>query len=148
LSVQVHVIAVGKLKEPGVRAWVDDYAKRIGRYAAYRELELKDGSAAEVEERLRKALPARAKVVALEVTGQSMSSAELARFVGQCEDGAVGALVFLIGGAYGLPESVSQAAHLRLSLSAMTLPHRLARVLLVEQVYRAFTILRGEPYSH
>jgi len=146
--VQVHVVAVGKIKEPGVRSWIDDYAKRIARYAAYREHELKDGPAADVEERLRKAIPPRAKVAALEVTGKAMSSAELARFVGQCEDGAVGALVFLIGGAYGLPQSISQAAHIRLSLSAMTLPHRLARVLLVEQIYRAFTILRGEPYSH
>ena len=57
-------------------------------------------------------------------------------------------LVFLIGGSYGLPEATSRAAHLQLSLSNMTLPHRLARVLLVEQIYRAFTILRGEPYSH
>jgi 23S rRNA (pseudouridine1915-N3)-methyltransferase len=146
--VQVHVIAVGKIKEPGVRAWIDDYAKRIGRYATYREHELKDGGDAEVEERLRKAIPARAKVVALEVEGKAMSSAELARFVGQCEGGAIGALAFLIGGSYGLPQAISQAAHVRLSLSAMTLPHRLARVLLVEQIYRAFTILRGEPYSH
>jgi 23S rRNA (pseudouridine1915-N3)-methyltransferase len=146
--VQVHVVAVGKIKEPGVRAWIDDYAKRIGRYAAYREHELKDGSPAEVEERVRKAVPQRARVVALEVTGKTMSSAELARFVGQCEDGAVAQLVFVIGGAYGLPQSISQTAHVCLSLSAMTLPHRLARVLLVEQIYRAFTILRGEPYSH
>jgi 23S rRNA (pseudouridine1915-N3)-methyltransferase len=146
--VQVHVVAVGKIKEPGVRAWIDDYTKRIARYATYREHELKDGPAAEIEERLRKALPARARVVALEVSGKTMTSSELARFVGQCEDGAVGALVFLIGGAYGLPQAISQAADVRLSLSAMTLPHRLARVLLVEQIYRAFTILRGEPYSH
>ena len=145
---QVHVVAVGKIKERGVRAWIDEYAKRIGRYAEYRELELKDGSAAEVEERFRKAIPQRARVVALEVQGRAMSSAELSRFVGQCADGAVGQLVFLIGGAYGLPAPISQAAQLQLSLSAMTLPHRLARVLLVEQIYRAFTILRGEPYSH
>jgi 23S rRNA (pseudouridine1915-N3)-methyltransferase len=146
--VHVHVIAVGKIKERGERAWIDDYAKRIGRYASYHELELKDGSEAEVEERFRKALPARASVVALEVEGKAWSSNELARFVGQCEDGAVQNVVFLIGGAYGLPASTSRAAQLRLSLSALTLPHRLARLLLVEQIYRAFTILRGEPYSH
>ena len=144
----VHVIAVGKIKERGERAWIDDYAKRIGRYASYHELELKDGNEAEVEERFRKALPARASVVALEVEGKAWSSTELSRYVGQCEDGAVQNLVFLIGGAYGLPASTSRAAQLRLSLSALTLPHRLARLLLVEQIYRAFTILRGEPYSH
>ena len=144
----LYVIAVGKIKERGVRDWIDDYAKRIGRYAEYHELELKDGSEAEVEERFRKAIPARAKVVALEVLGKAYSSEELARFVGQCLDGAVQNLVFLIGGAYGLPSSTSQQADLRISLSRMTLPHRLARVMLVEQAYRAFTILRGEPYSH
>lgn len=144
----VHVVAVGKIKERGVREWIDDYAKRISRYADYHELELKDGSAAEVEERFRKAIPQRAKVVALEVNGKAMRSEELARFVGQCADTAVQHLAFLIGGSYGLPEATSRAAHLQLSLSSMTLPHRLARVLLVEQIYRAYTILRGEPYSH
>lgn len=144
----LYVIAVGKIKERGVRDWIDDYKKRIGRYADYHELELKDGSEAEVEERFRKAIPPRAKVVALEVNGKAYSSEELARFVGQCVDGAVLNLVFLIGGSYGLPARTSEAADLRLSLSRMTLPHRLARVFLVEQVYRSFTILRGEPYSH
>jgi 23S rRNA (pseudouridine1915-N3)-methyltransferase len=144
----VYVIAVGKIKERGVRDWIDDYVKRIGRYASYHEIELKDGSEAEVEERFRKAIPQRAKVVALEVEGKVYSSEELARFVGQCVDGAVLNLVFLIGGSYGLPARTSAAADLRLSLSRMTLPHRLARVFLVEQIYRAFTILRGEPYSH
>lgn len=144
----VHVLAVGKIKERGVREWIDDYVKRIARYADYHEVELKDGTLAEVEERFRKAIPQRAKVVALEVLGKPMRSEELARFVGQCEDGAVQHLVFLIGGSYGLPESTSKSAHLQLSLSALTLPHRLARVLLVEQIYRSFTILRGEPYSH
>lgn len=144
----LHVIAVGKIKERGVREWIDDYAKRIKRYVDYHELELKDGSEAEVEERFRKAIPQRAKVVALEVTGKAYSSEELARFVGQCADGAVQNLVFLIGGSYGLPAQTSARADLCLSLSRMTLPHRLARVFLVEQVYRAFTILRGEPYSH
>jgi len=146
--VHVHVIAVGKIKDAGVRAWIDDYAKRIGRYADYHELELKDGELSDVEERFRKAIPARARVVALEVEGRALSSDELARFVGGALDGAVQHLVFLIGGSYGLPPGISRAADAQISLSRMTLPHRLARVLLVEQIYRAFTILRGEPYSH
>lgn len=144
----VHVIAVGKIKERGLRDVLDDYAKRIGRYAGFRELEIKDADEAEVEERFRKLIPQRAKVVALEVLGKAMSSEELARFVGQCEDSAVQNLVFLIGGSYGLPKSTSSAVDVALSLGRMTLPHRLARVLLFEQIYRSFTILRGEPYSH
>ncbi len=145
---QVHVLAVGKIKERGLRDVIDEYAKRIGRYGGYRELELKDGSEGEVAERFQRAIPARARVVALEVDGRAMSSEELARFVGECEQGAVQHLVFVIGGAYGLPKATSNAADLKLSLSKMILPHRIARVVLVEQVYRAFTILRGEPYSH
>jgi 23S rRNA (pseudouridine1915-N3)-methyltransferase len=144
----IHVMAVGKIKEPGVRAWIDDYAKRIGRYATYHELELKDGDLADVEERFRRAIPPRARVVAMEVEGRAMSSDDLSRFVGSALDGAVQHLVFVIGGAYGLPPALSKSADIRLSLSKLTLPHRLARVFLVEQIYRAFTILRGEPYSH
>ena len=145
---KVHVIAVGKIKERGLRELLDDYAGRIQRYASFQELELKDGNTAEVEERFRKAIPERAKVVALEVLGKSLTSEGLARVIGQSMETAGQDLAFLIGGAYGLPESTSQAAHLKLSLSALTLPHRLARLLLFEQVYRGFTILRGEPYSH
>ncbi|MBZ0116978.1 MAG: 23S rRNA (pseudouridine(1915)-N(3))-methyltransferase RlmH, partial [Sandaracinaceae bacterium] len=76
------------------------------------------------------------------------SSERLARFVGDCELRSVSSIAFLIGGSYGLPPELSRGADLRVSLSAMTLPHRLARVVLAEQIYRAFTILRGEPYSH
>ena len=144
----VHVVAVGKIKERGLREVIDDYAKRIGRYGTFHELELKDGSEAEVEERFTRAIPARSKVVALEVDGKPYSSEQLARFVGDCENGAVQHAVFLIGGAYGLPKAISRAADLRLSMSNMIFPHRIARVVLVEQIYRAFTILRGEPYSH
>lgn len=144
----VHVIAVGKIKERGARELIDDYTKRIGRYATYHELELKDASQDELVERFKRAIPPRSRVIALEVEGRSVSSHELARMVGQAEDGAVLNLVFLIGGSYGLPAETSKSADIQLSLSKLTLPHRLARLLLVEQIYRAFTILRNEPYSH
>ena len=145
---KIAIIAVGRVKERGLRDAIDDYEKRIKRYAKLDEIELEDGSASEVEARFRKAIPARARVVALEVDGQRMTSEKLARYVEQCEIGAVPALVFLIGGSYGLPKAVSDAADLKLSLSDMILPHRLARLFLAEQIYRAFTILRNEPYSH
>lgn len=144
----IHVLAVGKIKERGARELVDDYAKRIGRYATFHELELKDAGQDELVERFRKAIPARSRVIALEVEGRQLSSGELAKLVGRAEDTSVMHLVFLIGGSYGLPPEISRAADEQLSLSKLTLPHRLARLLLVEQIYRAFTILRGEPYSH
>jgi 23S rRNA (pseudouridine1915-N3)-methyltransferase len=149
--VKVVVIAVGhvkQVKQPGLRSELDDYFGRLRRYATFSEIELKDGSDAEVAARFEKAIPARAQRIALEVDGRALSSQGLADLIARAEQGAVPALAFLIGGAYGLPERVSRAAEVRLSLSAMTLPHRLARLVLAEQVYRAFTILRNEPYSH
>ena len=145
---QVHIVVVGKVKERGVREAVADYVGRIGRYARVREVELKDGSEAEVTARFDKAIPDRARVVALEVEGKMLSSQGLAELVGDCEQRGLQSLVFLIGGSYGLPPAVRERADVELSLSRLTLPHRLARLLLSEQVYRAFTILRGEPYSH
>lgn len=144
---RVSIIAVGKIKQAGMRAEIDDYLGRIRRYATFEEIELKDGSDAELQPRFERALPKRARVVALEVEGKSATSQGLADVVRRAELDAT-PLAFLIGGAYGLPKAVSKAAHLQLSLSAMTLPHRLARLVLAEQIYRAFTILRGEPYSH
>jgi 23S rRNA (pseudouridine1915-N3)-methyltransferase len=143
---RVVVVAVGKIKERGLRELVDDYEKRIGRYARFEEIELADGP--NVEAKMLRAVPERSRVIALEVDGARVTSEGLAKMVGQCETGAVPAIVFLIGGAYGLPPSVSKSAAVRLSLSDMIFPHRLARLILVEQIYRAFTILRNEPYSH
>ena len=145
---RIAIVAVGRVKERGLRAAIDDYEKRIARYARFEEIELEDGRDAELEARFRKAIPARARTVALEVEGQRMSSERFARWIEQCEIGAVPAIAFLIGGSYGLPKSVSASADLRLSMSDMILPHRVARLLLAEQIYRGFTILRNEPYSH
>jgi 23S rRNA (pseudouridine1915-N3)-methyltransferase len=144
---RISIIAVGKIKQAGLRAELDDYLGRIRRYATLEEVELKDGSDAELQPRFDRALPKRARTIALEVEGRALTSRGLAELVQRGELDAT-PLAFLIGGSYGLPKAVSKAANIQLSLSAMTLPHRLARVVLAEQIYRAFTILRGEPYSH
>jgi 23S rRNA (pseudouridine1915-N3)-methyltransferase len=146
--VRVRIIAVGKAKDRDLRSLLSDYYGRIGRYAKLEEVELKDGKEAEVSARLARSIPDRSRVVALEVDGRAMSSQALAKWIDRAENDSVQTVVFLIGGAYGLPEELSRKADLRLSLSAMTLPHRLARLMLAEQVYRAFTISRGEPYDH
>jgi len=146
--VRVAIVAVGKIKEKPLRKVLDDYLGRIGRYVKLEETELKDGPADQVRARFEKAIDPRGKTVALEVLGESWSSQKLADFVGECEVRSVPSITFLIGGSYGLPPEVSRAADVQLSLSAMTLPHRLARVFLAEQVYRAYSILRNEPYSH
>lgn len=146
---RVRIVAVGKIKERGIRDAIDDYLGRLGRYVAkVEEFELRDGDEAEVTARFEKKVPERAKVVALEVDGKAWSSQRLAKYLGDREGDGTAHVVFLIGGSYGLPRKVSDAADVKLSLSAMTLPHRLARLMLAEQIYRGFTILRGEPYSH
>ncbi len=145
---RVRIIAVGKAKDRDLRSLLGDYYARIGRYAKLEEIEVKDGKVAEVAERLARSIPDRSRVVALEVDGQSMSSRGLATWLERAENQSVQTVVFLIGGAYGLPPELSKKADLRLSLSAMTLPHRLARLFLAEQIYRGFSILRGEPYDH
>jgi len=146
--VRVRFIAVGKVKDRDLRSLLGDYYARIGRYAKFEEIEIKDATPDEVAERLARSIPERSRVVALEVDGRALSSRDLATWMGGAENDSVQSVVFVIGGAYGLPPELSDKADLRLSLSAMTLPHRLARLFLAEQVYRAFSILRGEPYDH
>ncbi len=145
---RVRIIAVGKAKDRDLRSLLGDYYARIGRYAKLEEIEIKDGKVDEVAERLARSIPDRSRVVALEVDGRSLSSRGLSAWLERAETDSVQSVVFLIGGAYGLPPEISKKADLRLSLSAMTLPHRLARLFLAEQIYRGFSILRGEPYDH
>lgn len=145
---KLAIVAVGKLRDSGLRAVLDDYLARIRRHAPCDEVEIRDGNAAEVAARIDNVIPARSRLVALEVGGERWDSRQFAAFVGRCEQDAVGTLVWLVGGADGLPAQSSARAHKKLSLSALTFPHRLARVVLAEQVYRAFTMLRGEPYAH
>ena len=154
---RIVIVAVGKVKERGIREGIDEYVGRIRRYAKCDEVEFADASERELIPRFEKALSRegnlrpkspRSRIIAMEVEGARYTSERFANVIGQCEIGAVPSVVFLIGGAYGLPKEISAKADIKLSLSDMILPHRLARLFLSEQIYRAFTILRGEPYSH
>jgi 23S rRNA (pseudouridine1915-N3)-methyltransferase len=139
--VKFVVVCIGKLREPELRAVADEYLGRIRRYVRCDEIQLRDTSA------LKKGVMADATVVALEVAGEAMSSPALAQRLEQWGRRGQGKIQFLIGGADGLPADVSRAADVRLSLSCLTLPHRLARIVLYEQLYRGLTILRQEPYA-
>ena len=125
-----------------MREVLDAYLRRIRRYTKLEEVEVKDPA------KLARAVGREGDVIALEVEGTSMKSAALAARFERNQNRSIRLATFVIGGADGLPPELSRDADLRLSLSAMTLPHRLARVVLAEQIYRAFTILRGEPYDH
>lgn len=144
---KVRIVAVGKLKERHYRDAVDEYLARLRHYVTVEEIELKDAPPPQLVQAIGKALPARAHVVALTIDGRARSSEELAARIEELAGRAVD-LVFVIGGADGIPPEIARAAPETLSLSRMTLPHRLARLVLVEQLYRAMTIRKGEPYHH
>ncbi len=144
---RILVVAVGRVKDRPLRAAIDEYLGRVRRYTPCDEVELAEAPAPKLEAAFQKAT-AEATRVALEVGGRALDSEAFARELGRNAARHKGVVAFLIGGADGLPEAVSRGAHDRVSLSALTFPHRLARLVLVEQIYRAMTILRGEPYAH
>lgn len=148
----LHLLAVGKLR-PAYRELCDDYLRRVQRFIAVREVEVKEaGRAGTVALQQRKEgqalleqVPEGAEVVLLELDGVGWSSETLAvRLDGWRQGHRDRALV--IGGAVGVSDKVRARADLRWSLGPLTLPHELVRVLVAEQLYRAATILRGEPY--
>jgi 23S rRNA (pseudouridine1915-N3)-methyltransferase len=140
--VKVYVCAVGKLRDRHMAALCDDYLARARRHVPVEVIEVDD------DEALARRLPGRAELIALEPGGDAWTTEELARHIeSRMVHGAQG-VAFLIGGALGLPKAVVAKASRRLSLSNLTLPHRLARVVLCEQLYRALSIIRGEPYHH
>ncbi|MGH7615549.1 MAG: 23S rRNA (pseudouridine(1915)-N(3))-methyltransferase RlmH [Gemmatimonadales bacterium] len=134
-----EVVAVGRVKDAALRAACDEYLGRLRRYARVEEREVKD------EARLPGAIPGEARLVALSRTGEPWTSTELADWTARWDqEGRDVALV--IGGADGLAGTLLARAERVWSLSALTFPHELARVIVLEQLYRAFTIRRGEPY--
>ncbi len=139
---KLRLLLLGKTRRPEIRALLDDYVKRIGRHAPIEALELRDSAAA-----LKKLDAGRpATVVLLDAAGRQLPSQEFAEWLGGLRDRGVRELIFLCGDAEGFPEELRRRAQHRLSLSAMTFSHELARVVLAEQLYRAFAILSGSPY--
>ena len=137
---KIQILAVGKMRDRHMAALCDEYVQRARRHLPVEIVEVEDDAA------LARRLPARAELIALEPGGDSWTTEQLAKHLeDRMVHGAQG-LAFLIGGADGLPRDVVRRAARRLSLSRLTLPHRLARVVLCEQIYRALSILKGEPY--
>jgi len=156
---QIRVVAVGKIKERFLQDGISEFEKRLRPYAKVQVIEIADekrplsappsleSAAMEKEgERILLALPENSVVIALDVKGQSWSSVELSGAFREWELTGNNQLAFIIGGDLGLSPAVLARSDLRLSLSKMTFTHPMARLLLLEQVYRAFRILRGEPY--
>lgn len=149
---EIAILAVGKLRS-SFREACDEYLKRLGRYATIAEHQLPEASRAgspavqrrEETARLLARLPAASRRVVLTRQGEPWSSGELARELDQWRQGRR-PVAFILGGSHGLDPDQFAAGDQRWSLGPLTLPHELARVVVCEQLYRAFTILRGEPY--
>jgi 23S rRNA (pseudouridine1915-N3)-methyltransferase len=154
--VKVTVLVVGGVKG-ALATYVQQYEARMGHYWRFSTVEVEAGikrgknadaeavKAAE-EERILSRIPTGATVIALTRDGKSLGSRELARLLEEKAVRSIQDVVFVIGGAFGLGDGVLKRASLRLALSKMTFPHEVARLILVEQLYRAGTILKNEPY--
>ncbi len=135
---------IGRTKEPAIQSLTDEYLKRLSRYAEVEGTTLKDEAA--VLKLCARDSRCRHTLVLLDEPGKQLSSEELAKFLGGYQDRNPLPLLFAVGAADGFTDQARQAATLVLSLGKMTLAHELARVVLLEQLYRAFTILKGHPY--
>jgi 23S rRNA (pseudouridine1915-N3)-methyltransferase len=139
---RIRLLLLGKTRRPEMRAILEGYAKRISRTCPIEITEVRDGEAA-----LKKLEADRAAtVVLLDAAGKNLDSNALAKWLGELRDRGTRELIFLGGDAEGFPENLRQRAQQKLSLSAMTFSHELSRVMLAEQLYRAFAILSGSPY--
>lgn len=156
----IQIVAVGKLKEKYLIDGIAEYVKRMTPYAKLQIVEVAEEKAperlsaaeeAQVKQREGERLLAAIKsddthVIALAIEGEPWSSEELARHIEGLGTYGTSQLAFVIGGSLGLSEAVLQSAARRLSFGRITLPHQLMRLVLAEQVYRAYKIMRGEPY--
>lgn len=140
---KIRFIMLGRTRRAEARSLVDEYVARISHYADAEVTELRETSDASL--RKLKLVPG-ATIVLVDAGGKHFDSARFASWIGGLRNRGARELVFLCGDAVGFPEAVRQRAEQSISLSALTMSHELARVMLAEQVYRAFTILAGHPY--
>jgi 23S rRNA (pseudouridine1915-N3)-methyltransferase len=138
---KIRLVMLGKTRREECRALFDDYASRIRRYADLEVHELRDASS------VRKVkLDPNAMAVFLDAAGKQFTSGQFAKWLGDIRDRGTREVLFICGDAEGFPAELRAKATERLSLSTLTMPHEFARVVLAEQIYRAFAILAGHPY--
>ena len=156
---KIKLVTVGKIKEKYLKDGIAEYSKRISRFAAVEMIELADektpdrASDSENEKilnlegnRILSKIGDREFVVVLAIEGKTLSSEEFSKQLEQASINGFSTLTFVIGGSLGLSPQVKKRANLSLSFGRLTLPHQLMRLVLVEQIYRAFTIQQGSPY--
>ncbi len=150
---RLHFVWIGKTRDRNLAALVDDYLYRIERFASRELSELKEQSGGDerrvIEAESRKLIAAVERddfVILLDEGGRELTSPQLAELIAARQQAGTKRLAFVIGGFAGVNDEVGKRADLRLALSRMTLTHEMARVVLTEQIYRAFTLLAGTPY--
>jgi 23S rRNA (pseudouridine1915-N3)-methyltransferase len=155
---KITFITVGKTQEAYLKEGIDKYVKRLKFYTKLTIIEIDElkntkalnqeqQKAKEAELILKKILPSD-HVILLDENGMEVSSTQFAAYIDKKALGSIANLVFVVGGPYGFSASVYERANDKLSLSAMTFSHQMVRLFFVEQLYRAFTIIKGEPYHH
>ncbi|MDM8313091.1 MAG: 23S rRNA (pseudouridine(1915)-N(3))-methyltransferase RlmH [Clostridium cadaveris] len=155
----ITLITVGKIKEKFLRDAIDEYSKRLSKYCKLEVIEVADektpDNASEKEElqikekegaQILSKIKDNAYVIAMDLKGKTLSSEEFSSFIDNCGIQGNSNLVFIIGGSLGLSQDVLNRANYKLCFSKMTFPHQLFRVMLLEQIYRGFRIIKGEPY--
>ena len=156
---KITLITVGKIKETYLKQAIAEYTKRLGKYCKLEIVEVADEKTpdhasammgniirAKEAERILKHVKEDAYVITLEIDGTQLSSEELAEKIEKLGVQGISHIVFIIGGSIGLGEEVLQKSDYALSFSKMTFPHQLMRVILLEQIYRSYRIMSGEPY--
>ena len=156
---KITIIAVGKIKEKFYRDAIDEYVKRLSKYCKLEIKQVADEKTpdhasdtvnaqilAKEGERIRNLIPKDSHVIVLAIEGKKYDSVEFADMMNQAGIHGISNITFIIGGSLGIAEDIKKAAHGRISFSDMTFPHQLFRIMLLEQVYRAFKINAGETY--
>ena len=159
VAMKITICTVGKVKEKSFREMIDEYSKRLSRYTKLDIIEVQDEKTGEnmssVEEdsvkkkeaeRLLTHIPDDAYVIALAIEGKELTSVQLSEYIEKLGISGKSHTIFVIGGSLGLHESVMKRADMSLSFGRMTFPHQLMRVILLEQIYRSFRIMKNEPY--
>ena len=155
----IIIIGVGKIKEKFMQEGIKEYSKRLSRYCKLKILEVTDESAPEnlskkeieiIKEKEGKRILSKISnnsyIISLDIKGKNLSSEELSKKIEDITLGGTNDIIFIIGGSLGLSEEILNKSNLKLSFSKMTFPHQLMRMILLEQIYRGFRIMKGEPY--
>ena len=146
---KINLIVIGKLKEKFLVDGVAEYVKRIKIFSRIVIKEISECRTVDEEgDKLLAQVPQNSFLIALDVAGEALTSEKFAEKISALNLRGISEITFIVGGAFGLSDEVRLAANFKLSLSQMTFTHQMARLILVEQIYRAFKINRGEPYHY